>query len=65
MSVLAEHYDFTEEPGFIINYDIRYRMWDELRKTTSIKSPYFCRDRGGVKNLTDRKEMFPVGKKMI
>ena len=29
--VLASHYGFTEdELGFIINYDIKYRMGDEL-----------------------------------
>ena len=29
--VLAKHYDFTEEElDFIINYDIKYRMGDEL-----------------------------------
>ena len=29
--VLAEHYGFTdEELDFIINYDIKYRMGDEL-----------------------------------
>ena len=29
--VLAQHYDFTEEElDFIINYDIKYRMGDEL-----------------------------------
>ena len=29
--VLAEHYGFTEEElDFIINYDIKYRMGDEL-----------------------------------
>lgn len=29
--VLARHYDFTaEELDFIINYDIKYRMGDEL-----------------------------------
>ena len=31
MSVLAEHYGFTEEElDFIVNYDIKYRMGDEL-----------------------------------
>lgn len=31
--VLAEHYGFTEEElDFIINYDIKYRMGDELNK---------------------------------
>ena len=31
----AEHYDFTdEEPDLIINYDIKKRLGDELRKTT-------------------------------
>ena len=30
-SRLPEHYDFTEEElDFIINYDIKYRMGDEL-----------------------------------
>ncbi|WP_293965112.1 hypothetical protein [uncultured Porphyromonas sp.] len=30
--VLAEHYGFTEEElDFIINYDIKYRMGDELQ----------------------------------
>ena len=29
--LLASHYDFTEEElDFIINYDIKYRMGDEL-----------------------------------
>ena len=29
--ILAEHYGFTEEElDFIINYDIKYRMGDEL-----------------------------------
>ena len=29
--VLAQHYGFTEEElDFIINYDIKYRMGDEL-----------------------------------
>jgi len=29
--VLAKHYGFTEEElDFIINYDIKYRMGDEL-----------------------------------
>ena len=42
MSVSAEHYDFTEEePDFIINYDIMYRMGDELRKTTRHQVPLF------------------------
>lgn len=32
--VLARHYGFTEEElDFIINYDIKYRMGDELNKT--------------------------------
>lgn len=26
MSVLVEHYGFMEEPDFIINDDIKYRM---------------------------------------
>ena len=31
--VLAEHYSFTEEElDFIINYDIKYRMGDELNE---------------------------------
>lgn len=31
--VLAKHYGFTEEePDFIINYDIKYRMGDELNE---------------------------------
>ena len=31
--VLAKHYGFTEEElDFIINYDIKYRMGDELDK---------------------------------
>jgi len=31
--VLAKHYDFTEEElDFIINYDIKYRMGDELNE---------------------------------
>ena len=31
--VLAEHYGFTEEElDFIINYDIKYRMGDELNE---------------------------------
>lgn len=30
--VLAKHYGFTEEElDFIINYDIKYRMGDELK----------------------------------
>ena len=30
-NVLAHHYGFTEEElDFIINYDIKYRMGDEL-----------------------------------
>lgn len=30
---LAKHYDFTEEElDFIINYDIKYRMGDELNE---------------------------------
>ena len=42
MSVLAEHYGFTEEePDFIINDDIKYRMGDELRKTTRSQIPLF------------------------
>ena len=65
MSVSAEHYDFTEvEPDFIINYDIKYRMGDELKKTTR-HHPRIFAARGGVENLTDRREMFPVGKKTI
>ncbi|MES4922223.1 hypothetical protein ABVC70_09905 [Hoylesella timonensis] len=28
--VFAQHYGFTEELDFIINYDIKYRMGDEL-----------------------------------
>ena len=43
MSVLAEHYGFTEEkPDFIINDDSKYRMEDKLRKTTRSRVPYFC-----------------------
>lgn len=31
--ILAKHYDFTEEElDFIINYDIKYRMGDELNE---------------------------------
>lgn len=31
--VLAKHYDFTEqEPDFIINYDIKYRMSREAKR---------------------------------
>ena len=31
--VLAQHYGFTEEElDFIINYDIKYRMGDELNE---------------------------------
>lgn len=31
--VLAKHYGFTEEElDFIINYDIKYRMGDELKE---------------------------------
>ena len=31
--VLAKHYGFTEEElDFIINYDIKYRMGEELKK---------------------------------
>ena len=33
--VLAHHYGFTdEELDFIINYDIKYRMGDELAEAT-------------------------------
>lgn len=33
--VLARHYGFTdEELDFIINYDIKYRMGDELNNST-------------------------------
>ena len=33
-TVLARHYGFTdEELDFIINYDIKYRMGDELNST--------------------------------
>lgn len=32
-TVLARHYGFTdEELDFIVNYDIKYRMGDELNK---------------------------------
>ena len=42
MSVLAEHYGFTEEkPDFIINDDSKYRMEDKLRKTTRSRVPLF------------------------
>ncbi len=42
MSVGTEHYDFMEEePDFIINYDIKYRMGDELKKTTRHQVPLF------------------------
>ena len=41
MSVGAEHYDFMEEPDFIINYDIKYRMGNELKKTTRHQVPLF------------------------
>ena len=42
MSVLTEHYGFTEEePDFVINYDIKYRMGDELSKTTRSQIPLF------------------------
>ena len=38
----VEHYDLTaEELDFTINYDIKYRMGDELRKTTSHQIPLF------------------------
>ena len=49
MSILAEHYGFTEEePGFTINFDIKYRMGDKLRKTIRHEVPLFCRSgRGG------------------
>ena len=66
MSILAEHYGFTEEePDLVINYDIKYRMGDELRKTARRQVPLFFAAWGGVENLTDRREMFPVGKKTI
>ena len=33
VSMLARHYGFTEEElDFIINYDIKYRMGDELNE---------------------------------
>ena len=33
VKLLAKHYGFTEEElDFIINYDIKYRMGDELNK---------------------------------
>ena len=33
-TVLAHHYGFTEEElDFIINYDIKYRMGDELNNS--------------------------------
>ena len=41
MSVLVEYYGFMEEPDFIINDDIKYRMRDELRKTTRSRIPLF------------------------
>ena len=42
MSILAEHYGFTEEePGFIINFDIKYRMGDKLRKPIRQQVPLF------------------------
>ena len=42
MLVLAEYYGFTEEePDLVINYDIRYRMGDELRKTARHQVPLF------------------------
>ena len=66
MSVLTEHYGFTEEePDFVINYDIKYRMGDELSKTARHQVPLFLPLGKGWKILTDRREMFPVGKKMI
>ena len=50
--VLAKHYGFTEEGlDFIINYDIKYRMGDELLKMNKLlpenlevskKTPYLC-----------------------
>lgn len=43
MSELVEHYGFKEEePDFIINDDIKYRMGDELRTTTRSRIPHFC-----------------------
>ena len=48
MSVGAEHYDITEEePDFIINYDIKYRVGDELRKETRHQVPLFLPLREG------------------
>ena len=39
---MLEHYGSTEvEPDFIIKYDIKYRMRDELRKTTRSRIPLF------------------------
>lgn len=49
MSVLVEYYGFMEEPDFIINDDIKYRMGDELRKTIRSQTPYFCHLRSGKK----------------
>ena len=35
--LLATHYGFTEEElDFIINYDIKYRMGDELNEDTTV-----------------------------
>ena len=50
MPMLSEHYGFTEEePDLVINYDIKYRMGDELRKTARRQvPPIFCHlGRGG------------------
>lgn len=42
MSILAEHYGFTEEePGFTINFDIKYRMGDKLSKAIRQQVPLF------------------------
>ena len=42
MSVLFEHYGFTEEePDLIINCDIKHRMGDEPRKMTRHQVPLF------------------------
>ena len=66
MSVGAEHYDFMEVVlNFIIHYDIKYRMGNELSKTARHQVPLFLPIGEGVENLTDRRKMFPVGKKTI
>ena len=48
---MIEHYGFMEEPDFVINYDIKYRMGDELRKTTRHQVPLFLPLEKGVENF--------------